>query len=556
MTDLLGRIFDRKYRLTRLLDEGGMGTVYEAEHTVIHRKVAVKVMHDEFSSSKEVVSRFVLEAQAASAIGHPNIVEIHDVGREDDGTVFIVMELLSGSSLKDLIVEQEKLPTDFTVFIVLHILSALVAAHEKGIIHRDMKPGNVFLFKDAQGRQVVKLLDFGIAKIQGALLEGDQGLTKTGTVLGTPHYMSPEQARGKPIDARIDVWAVGVMMYEMLSGQLPYTGKSYNEILGEILLESAPSLGEVAPDLNRDLVAIVEKAMAKDRDQRYASAADMIRALLPFGGETTEQMTSSAVEALKSSIAPPPYIEKEAEEPGSKSNSSRASRGKTHVEQRDLKDKITPKPSRRKRSILTRLASLIAVLTILLILIFVSALGIESSKKQGLVLYKKAILFVEDSISYWGGIVAPLPIPDDSVFKESSRQGPDSLEIAKSLHDADPDSALSVAAKEAEDAGHNADASVSAKSDGGTPIDEPPEIVIPSEVTLKVTGLPRRARLTISGKRMKPPITLPGSESPIVMKVTARGYKTFKQSIVPDSNKTIKVSMERKGRRKKRSKRR
>ena len=305
MADFLGRIFDRKYRLVRLIGEGGMGEVYEAEHTLIDRRVAVKVMHSEFTSSEEVVNRFFREAQAAGSIGHPNIIEIFDVGQEEDGTAFIVMELLKGHSLSSELKQGGAVAPARAVSIILQVLSALAASHEKGIIHRDLKPDNVFLAIDNRGRPEVKLLDFGIAKMQSEA-EGDTGLTKTGTVLGTPNYMSPEAARGKGIDGRIDIWAAGVMLYEMLSGRLPFRGSSYNAVLSDILLETPPSVAKLAPHLSPALVQVVEKAMEKDRDQRYLTVAAMIADLMPFIEDTS--LSDTAALALKNSLTPPPPL--------------------------------------------------------------------------------------------------------------------------------------------------------------------------------------------------------------------------------------------------------
>ena len=285
-----------------------MGAVYEAEHTRIERKVAVKVMHPEFSTTTEVADRFFREAQASSAIGHPNIIEIFDVGMSGDGTAFIVMELLEGESLSDRMEREGKIAHNTAVAVILQVLSALSMAHQKGIIHRDLKPDNVFLSIDARGRHEVKLLDFGIAKVQGEL-EGDQGLTKTGTVLGTPNYMSPEQARGKDIDGRIDIWSAGVMLYEMLCGSLPFQGDSYNAVLSDILLESPRPLKLLSPDTPDALIKVVERAMAKDRDRRYPDVQAMIEDIMGFYGEIESLMSDSAHSALKNSIAPPaaPY---------------------------------------------------------------------------------------------------------------------------------------------------------------------------------------------------------------------------------------------------------
>jgi eukaryotic-like serine/threonine-protein kinase len=282
MHDLIGKVLDRKYRIVRVIGIGGMGTVYEAEHIVISRHVALKVLSPEFVERPETVERFFREAKAASAIGHPNIIDIYDVGREDDNTVYIVMELLKGMNLADCIDCEKHLAPTAAAAIAAQVLSALRAAHEKGIVHRDLKADNVFLAVDSRDRQEVKLLDFGIAKVGQTGAQG-LGLTRDGDVVGTPYYLSPEQARGtRDVDARIDIWGVGVILYEMLTGQLPYTGENYNEVLGKILLDEPKPLLDLVPDTPLELVAIVDKAMQKDRDKRYPSAAAMLDELTPF----------------------------------------------------------------------------------------------------------------------------------------------------------------------------------------------------------------------------------------------------------------------------------
>jgi hypothetical protein len=256
------------------------------------------------------VERFLREAESASAIGHPNIIEIYDVGMEQDGTAFIVMELLDGVSLDVILKEKGALPPSRAVAVVLQILSALHAAHRKGIIHRDLKPENVFMAVDSRNREEVKLLDFGVAKVQEAT-EDSLRLTKTGTVLGTPSYLSPEQARGrKDIDERIDIWAAGVMLYQMLAGELPFKGESYNEVLANVLIEDPMPLGQLAPGAPDGLVAVVNRAMTKDRDERFKRVSDMIESLLPFCERAEYEMTPQAFEMLRKSVPPPPALPK------------------------------------------------------------------------------------------------------------------------------------------------------------------------------------------------------------------------------------------------------
>jgi serine/threonine-protein kinase len=295
MSDRIGRVLDNKYRIIRIIGVGGTGTVYEAEHIVISRHVALKILSLEFVTNPEVVERFMREAKSASAIGHPNIIDIYDVGREDDKTIYIVMELLRGMSLSDHIEMEKRLDPTSAAAIAIQVLSALRAAHEKGIVHRDLKAGNVFLAVDTRDRKEVKLLDFGIAKT-GGIVRAGFGLTYSGEIMGTPYCLSPEQARGADdVDARTDLWGVGVMLYEMLTGLLPYDGENYNVLLGKILLEEPRPMLEVVPDLPLELVAIVEKAMKKDREERYASAEAMLDALIPFVEHAAKDLLSSKV---------------------------------------------------------------------------------------------------------------------------------------------------------------------------------------------------------------------------------------------------------------------
>jgi serine/threonine protein kinase len=284
MEELRDRVFDRKYRLVRLLGEGGMGAIYEAEHTLINRRVALKVLHPDLVAQPEALERFVREAQAASSIGHPNIVEIHDVGREPDGAAFMVMELLKGRDLGSALQLEGVIDPGRAVDIALQILSALHEVHRQGIVHRDMKPENIFLTIDDRMREVVKILDFGIARVeQRADTPESFSRTRTGVVLGTPYYLAPEQARGlRRFDHRVDLWSVGVMLYEMLSGARPFEGENYNEILSAILMDAPRPLAGIAPRLPARLTAIVERALQKNPDERYSTAGELLADLLPL----------------------------------------------------------------------------------------------------------------------------------------------------------------------------------------------------------------------------------------------------------------------------------
>ena len=282
--DLTGKKIGNKYLVRAVLGEGGMGTVFEAEHLTIGRSVAVKVLHPNQARKKDAVRRFHQEARAAGAIGHPNICEVYDLGTLDDGSPYLVMERLLGETLADRIASEGGLPFDDVIDVLTQVLSGLVAAHEKRIVHRDIKPENVFLTKRVGCPPVAKLLDFGVSKMISPLLSGDRDedldLTRTGMVMGTPYYMSPEQARGdRNLDARVDLYACGVIMYEALTGRRPYTAANYNALLLQILTTRPKPARDFRPALPQGFDAVLDKSMARAREDRYQNAAEFQRDL-------------------------------------------------------------------------------------------------------------------------------------------------------------------------------------------------------------------------------------------------------------------------------------
>ncbi len=282
--ELVGSVIGDKYAINGILGEGGMGVVYEAEHMAMGRIVAIKVLHPENAQKREAVSRLQHEAKVTGNLGHPNICEIYDMGRLEDGSPYVVMERLRGETLADRIKRDGKVEPGPVVEIAIQVLSALAAAHASGIIHRDLKPENVFLAEKPGGLVVTKLLDFGISKAMLAAGDEDRlGLTQTGMVMGTPYYMAPEQARGdRALDNRVDLWAVGVMMYEAMTGRRPFLAKNYNALLVKILTVWHRSLAEVDPTIPPALALAVDKALSKMPEDRYRNAADMQEALKRF----------------------------------------------------------------------------------------------------------------------------------------------------------------------------------------------------------------------------------------------------------------------------------
>jgi serine/threonine protein kinase len=296
-----GEIVDGRYRVIRAIAEGGMGVVYEAEHTGLHKRVALKLLKAEVAAAPGAVARFEREARATSALEHPRIVRVTDFGHASQGHYF-AMELLDGHTLGAVLAATPRLPVVRSLTIADRLLDGLCAAHAAGLVHRDLKPDNVFLCADDD----VRLLDFGIAAMR---LPGSTKLTHAGAVLGTPAYMSPEQAMGKPdVDARTDVHAVGAMVYEMLAGRPPYVGDSYNEVIHKILVGDPPPLRERCPEAPAHVVATVMRALAADPAERLATATALREAL--SGAGTPEwrlpaQLATTDLGAPEASPTPP-----------------------------------------------------------------------------------------------------------------------------------------------------------------------------------------------------------------------------------------------------------
>jgi eukaryotic-like serine/threonine-protein kinase len=286
----VGTLLDGKYRLVRLLGQGGMGEVYEGEHNVIGRRVAVKFLLGEYARHPEVALRFVNEARAAGSIAHENIAAVHDVGALPDGTQYLVMEFLDGEDVDKLVQREAPLPVARAAFIVIQVCRGLDLVHQRAVIHRDLKPANLFLSKRADKTDLVKILDFGVAKIDPA---DRRGATRTGAAIGTAHYMSPEQARGeRHIDHRSDLYSLGVILYELLSGKKPHDGDSLLQILHKVMTQPPIPLETARPGLPGALYTVVRRALAPDPAQRFATAADMGDALLPFMGRALPPIRS------------------------------------------------------------------------------------------------------------------------------------------------------------------------------------------------------------------------------------------------------------------------
>ena len=268
--DLKGRLLANRYEILEKIGSGGMATVYKAKCHVLNRYVAIKILRDEFTTDEEFVKRFEVEAQSAASITHPNIVSVYDVG-VDGNLHYIVMELVKGKTLKDIIVEEKgPLPWKWSVNIAIQIASALETAHKNHIIHRDIKPHNIIITEDG----VAKVTDFGIAKAVS-----NSTITAFGTTIGSVHYFSPEHARGGFTDEKSDIYSLGVVMYEMLTGRVPFDADTPVSIALKHMQEKPVEPIKLNPSIPLAVNQIIMKAMRKDPNERYQSATEMLRDL-------------------------------------------------------------------------------------------------------------------------------------------------------------------------------------------------------------------------------------------------------------------------------------
>ncbi|NUP12246.1 MAG: protein kinase [Polyangiaceae bacterium] len=302
-----GMVIAGKYRVERFLAAGGMGAVLRAHHEILDKPVAIKIIRPELATRTELAQRFLREARAAAKISSDYVARVTDVDLLDGKTPYMVMDFLDGEDLHDAMVAQGKMPVGLAVDIVLQALMGLDAAHAKGVVHRDLKPSNLFLERRDDGSRRVKLLDFGISKvIEG---EGDDGLkagatTSAGQMLGTPRYMSPEQVTSaKSVDHRTDLWAIGVILYEMLTGTYPFDGSSSGQILANILTTSVPPLRERREDASLELEAVLSRCLAKDRSDRFPGVRTMMAALAPFASKRMRALVAEYEEVAGDPIA-------------------------------------------------------------------------------------------------------------------------------------------------------------------------------------------------------------------------------------------------------------
>src|SRR5215217_2182874 len=287
---LVGTTLAGKYRIDERLNEGGMGTVYRGTHVLMEKTVAIKVLRPVLAADEKIVARFSREARAASRISHPNALSVTDFGEDENGNVFLVMEFLSGKTLKQVLRDGGPLPLTRIVDITRQVGDALNAAHAQGVVHRDLKSDNIMLVDTMTGDHA-KVLDFGIAKINETDGTTDTGLTAPNLVIGTPQYMSPEQcAQNAEIDARSDIYSFGVILYEMLVGHVPFSGDSPTMVMMKHLQDPVPSVMEERSDVPASVARVVARAMAKLPRNRYQNVAELVEDLTIASGMTIHRL--------------------------------------------------------------------------------------------------------------------------------------------------------------------------------------------------------------------------------------------------------------------------
>jgi serine/threonine protein kinase len=282
---LLGQTLAGKYRVEKLIKRGGMGAVYQGKHVLMDKRVAIKVLRPALAVDDDVVARFSREAKAASRISNPHAVSVTDFGESENGIVFLVMEYLEGRTLKEIIRSEGAMPLTRVVEIIRQVTGALDAAHAQGVVHRDLKSDNIMV-SQTNGGDWAKVLDFGIAKIQQSASVKDPDITAPNLVIGTPQYMSPEQcSQTQPLDARSDIYSLGVIIYEMLAGRVPFTGESPTMIMMQHVQDPPPSVLATRPDLPPALDGVITRALAKVPGDRFQTVGELFAALSTAAGE-------------------------------------------------------------------------------------------------------------------------------------------------------------------------------------------------------------------------------------------------------------------------------
>lgn len=511
-----GDILEGKYAIGPRLGEGGMGVVYQAEHISLGIKVAIKVLHPTEADDPTMIERFKTEARSAAAIRHQNVVEVTDFGLTPDRRPFFVMSYLRGESLAERLDRRQVLTERETVEIADQILGGLAVAHRRGVVHRDLKPENVFISKGDDGRETVKLLDFGIAKILGGHRthpgnrgDGRRQLTLKGTVLGTPGYMAPESIEGDAaIDGRADLFAVGVLMYEMLTGVRPFSGSSPLEIMSQTVARPPARPTAIRRDISDAMERLILTSLAKDPSDRYQTTEEFAHHLTAAAvGRIPDDARPCRTRVGMPSAPPAPF-------PGSRAAAVYSGDVETAAlagpapQPRPVKSPRAPAASRpltAHRSTTVRRSAPLVVSPLLIL--FLLALG---GAAYYLFFYESPVKIVEHDSRTWFS-------PVDGDDRPSRRNDP-----------------------------------VSAPPDSPSPDSPSPA---GGQVILWLEISPPNATVLLDGEPTNDrPLTVPVSLSPLELRVSAPGYAPHQQQVIPDREQTLRVRLEPQRRPSKRSK--
>ena len=470
-----------EYVIESKLGEGGFGAVYRATHPVIGKTAAVKVLHRSFSSNAEIVGRFISEARAVNQIRHRSIVDIFAFGKLPDGRQYYVMELLEGLPLDKFLEQFGRVPLNVALPILRAVAKALDAAHAHGIVHRDLKPENVFLVTHDDGTYFPKLVDFGIAKLLGPDdVANAHAKTRTGTLIGTPYYMSPEQCRGIGVDHRTDIYAFGVMAHRMLSGHMPFDGQSSMDIMMKHVGTPPPSMSSVAPDVPRVLDAAILHMLDKSADARPQTVSAAVDALEAAAVSAGLALASVSGHALTSS----PALMNQRGPAGISANQSGA------VARSGITDMaMSSTPARSNRSVLIVALAAVAIAAIGAGVFMLRGHSPETTPKA----------------------TPSLSAPDTSAQKTQTAP---SITPASSAATSPPSTAPT------------------------------PSEVLPATVSVRLDVTPKLADVWLGEKKLGAapgPFTLPRSDKPVQLRVTARGFaqKTVEVSVARDGETTV-----------------
>ena len=508
---LEGKVISGKYHLVKQIGAGGMGAVYEAKHTAVERTVAVKFLKADLADNEEALTRFDREAKAAGRIDHDNICEVFDYG-VDEGSPYIVMPLLRGQPLDRVIDQEAPMPIERSCDIALQTLSALAAAHEIGLVHRDLKPENIFLTTIGDRDDFVKVLDFGISKtlsVPGQTSNAST-LTSQGTILGTPYYMAPEQARAKAIDGRIDIYAMGVILYEMVTGERPIKGQDIHDILANIFFTPITPPSNLREDLPPELDALIQKAMSRDPDDRFQNAQEMRLEIASIVGRVSSPSLQVAVNR------------------GGRPKSSSGRLSESIVTPDPAVNTMHSRDIKKQGRMRLLLGGAIFVVVIALAATVGLALMSEEGGEE------------PDSTSAAASVV---PAPESPAVAAAGAP-PESNTVESEAPAAPPPEAPPVSPEEgtiaAEETTEGAAAGEPANT--GEPSEASDE---PETVTITLEGLPEGASIRADGEEVEgPSFEVPRSEDSIRLVVRSDGYRSWQENISVHQPSTIQVRMQ------------